>query len=187
MSLPQEHINVHFKNNFKVNFSNIPTVGSFGDIRFLYEQMTHSVTLPDYNQDLIESHFQNRISYNPISKDNDGLSDLLIEFKIDEKFLNYYNLFQFMRKTRRGEPTPPDTRITPRNRFAQEQYIHNYDIETINLQILNGQQIHVATLSFKGVFVVSLSTVSLTFGDSDENTFTVNFKYRETEMTLEDA
>lgn len=185
MSLPQDNINVHFKNNFKVNFSNIPTVGAFGDLRFLYEQMVHSVTLPDYNQDLIESAFKNRISYNPISKDNDGLSDLLIEFKIDEKFLNYYNLFQFMRKTRQGNPTPPDARVTPRSQFAREQYIHNYDIEAINLQILNGQQIHVATLSFKGVFVVSLSSVLLTFAEGGENTFTVNFKYRDPDMTLE--
>lgn len=185
MSIPQDNINVHFKNNFKVNFSNIPTVENFGDLRFLYEQMVHSITLPDYNQELVESQFKNRISWSPISKANDQLSDLLIEFKVDEKFLNYYNLFTFMRKTRRGEPTEPDARVTPRSQFTREQYIHNYDIETINLQILNSQQIHVATLSFKGNFIVSLSTILLTFADGGENTFTVNFKYRDTDMTLE--
>lgn len=186
MSLPQENINVNFKNNFRVNFSNIPTVGNFGDLRFLYEQMVHSITIPDYNLELIPSEFQNKISWNPISKSNDDLSDILIEFKIDAKFLNYYNMFKYMKRVRTGEPTAPDSRITPRSRFKQEQYIHNYDIEAINLSILDDRLNTVATLIFKNIFIVSLSTVGLSFAESGENTFTVNFVYRDVDIEIED-
>ncbi len=182
----QTNINVNFKNNFKIGFSNIPTVDKFGDLRFLYEQMVHSLPIPGYNLELIASQFKNEISWSPISKSNDELSDLLIEFKVDAKFLNYYNLFKFLKTTRDGAPEAPDSRITPRHRHIREQYIHNYDIESIDVQILNNLMGTVATLKFKNVFITSLSTVGLSFAESGENTFTVNFKYRDVDMEIAD-
>lgn len=186
MTFPQENINAHVNNNFKVQFSNIPTVGNFGDLRFLYDQKVLSVSIPDFNLELTTSHYLNEVHYSPISKKNDDLSDLLIEFKIDESFLNYYNLFAYMRQVRRGEIDAPDPRLTPNAMVKAESYIKNYDIESVNLIILNNVELTKATIKFKNAFLTSLSTVSLSKSDPTETTFTASLKYKNIEIQLED-
>lgn len=186
MSFPQENINAHVNNNFKVQFSNIPTVANFGDMRFLYDQKVLSVSIPDFNLELTTSHYLNEVHYSPISKKNDDLSDLLIEFKVDENFLNYYNLFAYMRRVRRGETSAPNPAITPAATVKAEGYIKNYDIESVNLIILNNVELVKATIKFKNAFLTSLSTVSLSKTDPTETTFTATLKYKNIEIQLED-
>lgn len=186
MTLPQTNINVHYKNNFRVNFSNIPTVGQMGDLRFLYEHNVQSLVIPDYGQELIPSQYRNQVTWHPVSKENDELSDLIIEFKVDAKFLNYYNLFKFIRGTRRGEPEPPDSRMTPRKMYLPEQYLHNYDIEEIDLNIVNDVSTIVSTIKFKSVFIATMSSIGLSYAEPGETSFTVNFKYRDLDIELSD-
>lgn len=185
MSESQKNINAFSSDKWKLVLSNIPTVeGNTSDLSFLYENFVKSVVIPDYNSELLQSHFKGSVINHPVMPDNKELSDLLIEFKLDENFLNYFNLFSYLQELRYGKirKTPPDqVRNSPRKK---DSFIRLYDIKAIHILSLDNERRTQKILEFTECFVHSLSTISLEFGKSEDVTFTVNIKYQE--MFLKD-
>lgn len=176
----QRNINAFSSDKFRVQFSNIPTIQTdTKDLSFLYENFIKSISLPDYNLEMIQSNFVDGVINHPISKANDQLSDMLIEFRIDENFLNYFNLIEYVQEIRYGKirrPAPSEVRNSKRKR---ESYIRLYDIKTIDIILLDGDRNTRKVLEFSECFIHSISSITMEFGKSEEVSFTVNIKYQE--------
>lgn len=182
MSESQKSINSFSSDKFSVIFSNIPTISDTMDLNFVYQNFVKSIVIPDYNIEMIQSHFRRSVINHPITPDNKDLSDLLIEFKLDENFLNYFNLFEYMQELRYGKirkPPPDQVRHSPQRR---DSLIRLYDIKAIQILSLDNERRTKKILEFSECFVHSLSTLNLEFGKSEDVTFTVNIKYQEMQL-----
>lgn len=173
----QNNINTFSSDKWKVNFSSIPTLNStLQDLASLYEHSIKSITLPDYNVNFTQSNFRASVIHHPVDHENEDLSDLLIEFVVDENFLNYYNLFEYAQKYKYHNPNIP----SPSTNINDKKSIFRlYDIKSIDVLILDNQRRTKKILSFKECFIHSISSIALVMGESENVTFTVNFKYQE--------
>jgi hypothetical protein len=179
MSISQQSINNFSSDKVSVIFSNIPTVSDTADLNFVYQNYVKSITISDYSLEFTQSEFRGSVINHPISKNNDDLSDLMIEFKLDENFINYFNLFQYVQEIRYGKirrALPSRVRNSPQK---TNSLIRLYDIKSIQLLLLDNERRTQKILEFSECFIHSLSTISLEFGKSDDVTFNVNIKYQE--------
>lgn len=151
---------------WKLTFSNIPTVSDNKEMRF-FDNYVKSIILPDYN--IIESYSDlkgERIRH-PMSRVNEELSPIQIEFKLSEAGTNYYRLLEWMLGLRyKGQ------------NLSNEVLRKNY-IERINIMMLDNQKRHVATVYYTNAFLLNLSSISLDSGSDEEIIFTGNFSYEE--------
>lgn len=167
--------NTFHNDKWVVTFSNIPTVKDMNDMRY-YDSYIKSVTLPDYNMEEIYSDgpagFRIRHPKGGMWKNKD-LSQLQIEFKLSEDMLNYLYLFNWMKQLRYGDIDS-----------MHNDFFRKYVIKNATLSILDNQKRTIANLSFSNLFLLSLSSMPLTMGSSDEVTFTCNFSYEEISYEL---
>lgn len=161
-------INASHADKFRVNFSNVPGLASPLQLG-LYDNFVRSVTIPDYNMEESFSPFRNEIYRNPISKKNDALSQIQIDFKTDENLDNYYNLLTFMQKIRYGE--------------IDAESLRKSAVNAIEVEILDNQKRIRGTLKFTECYLLSLSSLPLVMGSSEEVVFTCNFSYEEIQLT----
>lgn len=175
----QNNINAFSSDKFSVLFSNIPTVNQYGDLRFVYQNYIKSLTIPDMNIEMFQSHFQGSVINHPVTPDNKDYSDLLIEFKLDENFLNYYNLFEVVQEIRYGKIRKTVPSLVRDTAFKKDSLLRLYTIKSINLLLLDNERKTQKILEFTECFPHSISTISLEYGKSEEVNFTVNFKYQE--------
>ena len=171
--------NTFHGDKFQVLFSNIPTLPSTKDIR-IYESFVKTVLIPDYNLEEIYSDIMGFRIRHPDGgfKANYNLSNLLVEFKVSEDMLNYIYLFEWMRSMKYGEV----------NHFenAKETFRKN-GIDSLVVSILDNQKREIAQWRFTNCFIVSLSSLQLEMGVSEEVTFGVNFSYEEIKYTIKDV
>ena len=75
--------------------SNIPSINNIEDLS-IYDEYVKSCVIPDFN--VMESimPYMNVIRRDPITKPNQDLTQLQIEFFANENLSNYTNLFEFM-------------------------------------------------------------------------------------------
>lgn len=176
----QTNINFFTSDRWSISFSNIPTVEeSVKDLQFLYENFIKSVSLPEYALEITQSMYKGNVINHVVSKKNDSLNDLTIGFKLDENFQNYFNLYEYIQRVRYGEQD-----ITPSNQVRntfnkRKELARDYDIDSINILLLNNERIAKKILSFEACIITSLSNISLQFGVADAVDFSVTFKYRE--------
>lgn len=165
------NINLFHGDRWSIGFSNLPGVET-RDLA-MYDRFVKSVVVPDYNIEEIISYgpggFQ--IRHQSAPKKNINLSQLQIEFKLNEDLRNYFNLFNWMRNTKYAENV--DT-----------AKFRDFSIKAINIELLDNQKRIVAVLTFTKCFLLSLSSISLETGTSDEITFTTNFSYEEINYEL---
>jgi hypothetical protein len=159
--------NLFHSDKFKVEFSNIPSLTNFRELG-LYDHFVRSITIPDYNMDIVPSHLKNEVRRFPIAKANIELSQLQVEFKVDENFENYYNLFTWVQSVRYGQV---DTNFIARN-----------TVHTININILDNQKRERARLSFTECLLASISSLPLIMGSAEELVFTTQFMYEEIKL-----
>jgi hypothetical protein len=176
----QQNINAFSSDKFKLSLSNVPTLKTdITNIAFLYENFCRSITLPDFNLELTTSDFKGSIIHHSVSRNNDDLSDLLIEFKLDEKGLNYGNLVEYIQRLRYGDLNNVSTRQ------YRDQLARNYTIKAIDVSLLDNQNRPQFVISFKECFIRSISSISLQHGVSEDVSFTINVAYEQ--MLIEDV
>ena len=173
MSDSQTNINSFTGDKISLVFSNIPTINNATkDLAFLYQNFVKRVSIPSYNLEMTQSFYMNNVLNNPISKKNDELGDLQVEFFLDENSLNYFNMFQYILRLRYGETDNPSKR-------RKENLARLYDIKTISLLLLDNQRITRKIIEFSECFIVGLSELIFEFGQAEKVPFVVNFKYQE--------
>lgn len=169
-------------NNFssdkwELMFSNIPvpsTRTAALDVS-LYNNFVRSVTLPDFNMETIDSNFKNTVRRSPISRFNDNLTQITIEFQVDEDMDNWHNLFQWMLELRKGEVV------------KGESYQHNSTIKNVAMIIKDNENRTRSTLYFNDCFIVNLSSLNLQYGSSEALTFSVTLNYEQMSLVKSTA
>jgi hypothetical protein len=111
-----------------------------------------------------------RIRHPEAPKKNMDLSQIQIEFKLSEDMLNYIYLFEWMRGLKYGDVT---------NFNNEEEFFRKYTIKAIVINILDNQKRTIAYWKFSECFLLTLSSLPLEMGTSEEITFTSNFSYEE--------
>ncbi len=176
----QNNINFFSQDKFKLALSNVPTLKeSTKDLQFLYENYLKSVAIPEYSLETIQSMYKGNVINHPISKKNDGLSDLTLEFKLDENFRNYFNLFEYMQEVRYGDPNIPAASQVRNSKDKSKYLLREYDVDSISILLLDNERITRKILRFDACMITSLGTIALQYGVSEEISFTVGIKYRE--------
>lgn len=163
--------NLFHNDKWTISFSNLPTLSTIRDMR-IYDNFVKSVTMPDYNMGELYSDIKGFRIRHPFAgiNANIDLSQLQIEFKLSEDMRNYINLFEWMQALRYGK-------VTGFN--SEEEFFRKYTIKSINLNILDNQKRTIAVWRFTEAFLLTLSSLSLNNGTSEEVTFTTNFSYQE--------
>ena len=168
MSMPSNFNSFH-SDLWTVNFSNMPSLSGMQDMSF-YDNYVKSLVIHDYNMGEIFSDFQDfRIRHPMAPKVNADLSQIQIEFKINADFSNYLGIFEYMKSLKYGELSPNRT----------SDLIRKYTIKSINLNLMDNQKRIIAVMKFTEAFIISLSSLSLTTGTSDEVSFVINCSYQE--------
>lgn len=162
--------NLFHNDKWQISFSNLPSIGSLRDMR-IYDNFVKSVVFPDYNMGEIFSDIKGFRIRHPLGgmKANEDLSQLQIEFKLSEDMINYINLFEWMQGLKYGKV----------ENFGEEDFFRKYTIKSINLNLLDNQKRTIAVWRFTEAFLLSLSSLSLQQGVSEEVTFVTNFSYQE--------
>lgn len=158
--------NLWHSDRWQVTFSNIPDLPDTSLMKY-FDLTVRSVVIPDYNITEVFSDFRGfRIRHPVVEKINADLSQIQVEFKLSEDMKNYLYLFEWMRSMRTGDAVPEDL-------------IRKYTVKNISILILDNQKRNIATLMFTECFLLTLSSLSLEMGGSDEVSFTANFSYEE--------
>lgn len=168
------NFNTLHSDRWSVAFSNLPTIDDPRDL-VMFDRFVKSLVIPDYNMEEIISYgnFGYQIRHPAIPKANIDLSQVQIEFKLSEDMQNYLKLFGWMKNLKYSEELNPNI------------LVRKNTIKAINLMISDNQKRTIATLSFTQCFLLSLSSLSLEQGSSEEITFTCNFSYEEINYTTE--
>ena len=169
MSTQGFNFNAAHSDRWSVSFTNLPTITDPRDLA-MYDRFVKSLVLPDYNMGEIISRgpFGFQVRHQAIPLPNVDLSQLQIEFKLNETMKNYLNIFGWMRNLKYAEELDP-----------KEEFVRNNTIKGILLTVMDNQKRPVAVLTFTKCFLLSLSSLSLDTGSSEEISFTCNFSYEE--------
>lgn len=180
----QKSINPHSNDKFRIVISNIPSIeGKIRDIKWLYENFVKTFSLPDYGLNLIASSFKGTDYLRPIGRKNNDLKPFSVEFFADDKLYNYFYMFKFILQHRYAELDLANP-ATVRHSQRPETYDHNFDINELDLLILDNEKRVVNTVKFKGVFITGLSNINFKSGSNEQTSFNVEFNYREILMDL---
>lgn len=160
----------NFPNTFKsdffsVVFSNMPSHIKV-DKKY-FDNYVKSIIIPDYNLQMIESNFQMIQINHPISKINYNLSEFQITFILSQSAINYLIISDWIRSLRYGDINTEDSEL-----------ISKYFIKSIDVNFLNAAKQPIATMSYKDCLPTMISSLALEYGQSNETSFTCNFKPR---------
>jgi len=163
--------NLFHSDKWQISFSNLPTLETIRDMR-IYDNFVKSVSIPEYTMGELYSHIKGFKIRHPVAGiwANEDLSQLSIEFKMSEDMRNYLNLFEWIQALRYGKVT---------NFNSEEDFFRLYTIKSINLNLLDNQKRSIAVWRFTEAFLLSLSSLTLNTGTSDEVTFSCGFSYQE--------
>ena len=166
-------INTFNNDSFSVVFSNIPipqTSVVQPSIR-LFNNFVKGVTLPDYNLETLESTFGNITRKNPISRINNDLTQITIDFKVDEDFVNYMTFYLWIKELREGKYT--------KNSGGN---LHQSNISAIQVIVKDNEKIERYRIRFTECQIISLSSIVLQYGVNDEVIFSCTFNYHNFEI-----
>lgn len=161
--------NLFHSQAWSAEFSNIPNAieGSEPiDIR-LYNLYIKSVALPDMQLDTANTDFQRFSVRQVMSRANDNVQALSIEFKVSEDMRNYYHIYQYIRASRYGQI------------LDREKWLRNNTIKTLKIICRDNQNREIGGFVFTNALVISLGSLQLTQGTSDNVTFACTFTYDE--------
>lgn len=169
--------NVLHGDKWRITFSNIPTLNDVGNMRY-FDNYVKSCTIPAYTMGEIISQlpegWQVRHPLGGMRKNQD-LGSLNITFKLSEDMYNYYVFFSWMQNLRYGEiPTTHD------------DYFRKYTVKKLIVSMLDNQKRTVAELSFTNLFLTELGSLDLTYGSTDEVSYTCTFTYETVLYSMKD-
>lgn len=162
--------NVMHSDKWKITFSNIPTLNDMSEMRY-FDNYVKSCTLPSYTMGEILSQLPMGMQVrHPLGgmKRNQDLGQLPITFKVSEDMYNYLVLFKWIQELRYGDIDPSHT-----------DYFRKYNIKRLVLSMLDNQKRTVAEITFTNVFLQDLGSLDLSFGTTEELSFTCMFSYEE--------
>jgi len=162
--------NVMHGDKWKVTFSNIPTLDDMSDMRY-FDNYIKSCTLPPYTMGEIISQLPMGMQIrHPLGgmKRNQDLGQLPITFKVSEDMYNYIILFNWMQQLRYGQIDP-----------KHDDFFRKYTIKRLVLSMLDNQKRTVAEITFTNVFLQDLGALDLSFGSTEELSFSCGFSYEE--------
>ena len=161
---------------FSVIFSGLPSVKNFNDFRY-FQNYIKTVTIPEYNMNLINSFFEGTITRHPEApRINIDLAQIQMTFRLSEDMKNYLLILDWMRQLKYGALENPSESFDQR---TTDTLISKYTIKSIDLNLLDNHKRQIATISFLNCFATMVSSLNLEFGISDEVNFSVNFSYSE--------
>jgi len=150
--------------------SNIPIETTMSNMVY-FDNYVRNVTIPDYNLEIIniEGPYGFQLKHPLSPKKNQNLSQLQVTYRLSEDFMNYLIMFKWLQELKYGQPTNHNDDL-PFRKYAVNQGI---------IQLLDNQKRVIAHLKFTNMLPVSLSSLSLDMGTSEEKDFTINFSYEE--------
>ena len=151
-------------------FSNLPSVDQSKIDVTMYDSYVKNVVLPDFFIETQNSDFMNGSIKNPLSRANDNLTQLTIEFKADEVLENYYNLYEWVQMLRYQRNSP------------NESTFRLNTIKSIVVTMLDNEKRIRGKLKFTNAIITNLGSLSLTMGSSEEITFAASFNYEEVKL-----
>ncbi len=161
--------NKQASNKWLCEFSNIPSITDYRNMN-LYNYYVRSCVIPDYNVSNDTTSFMSSTIRHPISKANEDLTPLQIEFVVSEDMENYTNFVEFMQQMRYGSE-------------LTEDFLRKNVIKKINVLILDNQKRTKKIVYFTNAFLTNLSSLSLIYGSHDESFFTATFDYEEMKIS----
>jgi hypothetical protein len=168
--------NTYHSGGWRVIISNIPTMTDITEMKY-FDNYCKSIVLPDYNiLEYMSFGPEMEMERHPISKKNEDLSQLQIDFKISEDFKNYLRFFEWMMSIRYGQI---DTRLDDR--------LFQNTIQRITISLLDNEKRDIADIYFTELRLVNLSSIALDHGSEEEIIFTTNFTYREVGFELKEV
>jgi len=152
---------------FKVVFSNMPFYSGRIDKppMAVFDNYVKSLSMPDYNLEVVKSAFFGAQVNQPSSQANNDLTPLIIDFFVDEDVENYATFYEWMREVRCGKPTDGD------NSLGESH------INTIFLTYNDNENRSGPRFSFNNCYLINLSSLQLNFGNSEQLTYTCTFAY----------
>ncbi len=165
MSLQNDNINSGQSNKFRVIYSNFPNT-DLKEVRTLYENFTRKVVLPSYTLELKQIQIKGNTILQPVSQKNNDLPELVITYKLDSKFMNYYNIHDFIQRIRYAVD-------------LDKEFLYQNTIKTIDIVFLDNVNREQKIIRFTEALAVELSELELEFGESVNPEFDITFKYRE--------
>jgi len=160
-------INQSNTDKFETIFSNIPVPSTRTKELDLgvVNNFVRMVTLPDFNIEVVMSEFQQISIKNPISRFNNDMSPITIDFTCDEDLDNYTSFFEWMQELRLGNAAQGETTL-------RESTIKSFMVIAKDNQDRSGVK-----FIMKDLILINLSSLSLAFGNSEQSTFTATFAY----------
>ena len=160
--------NVLHGDKWRITFSNIPTLDDVGNMRY-FDNYVKSCTIPPYSIGEILSQlpegWQVRHPLGGMRK-NQELGQLSISFKLSEDMYNYYVFFRWIQDLRYGK--------VPQ---GYDDLFRKYTVKRLTISMLDNQKREVASLTYSNVFLMELGSLELTYGTTDELSFTCGFSY----------
>jgi hypothetical protein len=165
-------INFFHQDNFTVDFSNFPEIfedpNKSVDLDLL-NKYVKNIVVPDMTLDTLAIEFLTKVEHQPISKANNELAQMTIEFKLDENLRNYYYLLTYIKQMRYGSGV---------------DYSRHNAINAISINTLDNQRRQLGKIEFTKALPMSIGSLSLMSGDSEDASFAVSFQYEEFRLAL---
>lgn len=169
-------MNKFHQDQFLVEFSNFPDIFPDDDTQEvdlrLFNYFVKNVVIPDASMDTINVDWMSGVRNQPISRANDGLPQLTIEFSVDENLRNYYYSYTYIKQMRYGRMPVDD----------YKNVINSIFVETLDN---NGKRL--GRIEFTKCLLSSVGSLTLTVADSSELSFPISFTYEEFKLHLYDS
>jgi hypothetical protein len=163
--------NTFQNDSWSLIFSNIPNADPSEAIdNKLFDLYVKSFALPDLQLDTANTDFKEGSIRQVMSRANDNLQQLSIEFKVSEDMRNYFILYQYLMATRYGKI------------LDKQQWLRNNVIKNIKLVCLDNQRREIGGMIFTNAIITSVGSLSLQMGVADQVTFSVTFFYEESKL-----
>lgn len=163
--------NLFHNDKWSLVFSNIPNADPNTKIDMqLFDLYVKSFALPDLQLDTDNTNFKEGSVRQVMSRANDNLQQLSIEFKVSEDMRNYFILYQYLMATRYGKI------------LDKEEWLRFNVIKNIKLKCLDNQNREIGGIIFTNAIITSVGSLSLQMGIADPVTFSVTFFYEEAQL-----
>lgn len=163
-------VNTLKSNSWRYYFSNFPsTYEETIDISY-FNNFVRSITLPDFSVNYIDSTVAAYTTPHAINMLNDYNPTISVEFQVNENMYNYSKFFNYFLDLKTG-------RIS-----KNENHFIDHIIRYLRVEMLDNQQqmgTSSFTIEFKNCNLVSLSALSLGYGQSEILTFNVGLRVQE--------
>jgi hypothetical protein len=165
-------VNKFNTDKWKVTFSNFPipeTRTTKLDLS-VFNNYVKTISLPDFSIEALPDNFGGYSINHSVSKFNNNLNALTIEFAVDEDMENYMAFYEWYRELREGRPT------------KNSKTLHQSCISDILVQFLDNQGRSGVILKFSECMLSNSSSLNLIYGSSDYVPFSVTFVYNKIQL-----